>query len=120
MSKDSIEQLINAEVDRRLSEIQDSSYQRPESKFPPWEIGLPYHIETVTKYFTGILVDITETDFVLSNVCWIESTGNFSDYAKGGKPDYAEPYDDNQIVMISRGAYVSAVKREIIIELIGR
>lgn len=82
-----------------------------------WEIGVSYHIETVTKYFTGVLVAMTETDFVLTQACWIASTGYFSDYAKGAAPSESEPFDPDAFVNVSRGAYVSAVKRDLILEL---
>lgn len=92
----------------------------PCGEYGVWEIGEEYHIETVTKYFSGVLVAMDETDFVLSKCSWIESTGNFSDYVKGADPSYCEPYAEDQLVNVSRGAYVSAVKRAITSKLIGR
>ena len=85
-----------------------------------WEIGQDYHIETVNKYFTGTLVAIDATDFALANACWIQSTGEFSDYVSGSNPKYAEPYTSEQILLVSRRAYVSAVKRSRVTQLIGR
>ena len=83
-----------------------------------WEIGESYHIETVTKYFTGVLVAVTDTDLVITKASYIASTGYFSDYIKGGNPNDCEPFDPDQMVNINRGSYVSAVKRNVLLELI--
>ena len=82
-----------------------------------WEIGESYHIETVTKYYTGVLVKVTNTDFVLSKACWIASTGYFSDYCKGAAPSESEPFAEDQLLNVSRGAYCCAVKRGLVLEL---
>lgn len=114
MSNNEIE--INGELYVKKSSAIE--YKIPESEFPPWETGTSYHIETVTKYFTGLLVGITETDFIITDAAWIPSTGNFSDYCKGAKPEECEPFADDQVVMVSRSGYISAVKRELVLEMI--
>lgn len=93
------------------------AYEIKESEFAPWETGESYHIETVTKYFTGRLIGITKDDFILVQACWIASTGDFSAYVNGAGAAEAEPYPEDAVVTVSRGAYVSGVKRELILEL---
>jgi len=83
-----------------------------------WSLGKSYHIETVTKYFTGVLIGITEDSFLLEKAAWIASTGDFSDYVKGSLPRECEPYDPKSILRIARGAYVSAIERKLVLELI--
>lgn len=120
MSTESIESLIKAEAEKIVKEkgvVVDLDNLR-ESDYPYWEVGESYHIETVKKYYTGLLVDITETDFVLTQACWISSTGFFADYCKGAAPRYAERYLPESLVLVSRGGYLSAVKRNLVIETI--
>ena len=40
----------------------------PKGNFAPYEIGESYHVETVTKYFLGTLVGVTETELVFLSV----------------------------------------------------
>jgi hypothetical protein len=71
----------------------------------PWIIGQNYHIRTVTHYWTGKLVGITDQELVLSNAAWIADTGRFADMFHDG-PDEVEPVDGQ--VIIGRGAIVDA------------
>jgi len=72
----------------------------------PYTIGKQWIIETVTKYWVGDIVAVTETEFVLERAAWIADTGRFNEFMKTGKPSELEPA--NGPVVISRGGYVCA------------
>jgi hypothetical protein len=71
----------------------------------PWIIGKNYHIRTVTHYWTGRLVAVTQQEIVLENAAWIADTGRFSDFFSEG-PSEVEPVHGP--VIIGRGAIVDA------------
>ena len=75
----------------------------------PWEIGKAYAIRTVTMIDHGVLVDITPTDFILTDAAWIADTGRWSEFINGEiDPNEVEPFPKNKIVLINRGAYIDA------------
>lgn len=71
----------------------------------PWKVGEAYHIRTVTHYWTGLLVHVTEQELVLCDACWIPDTGRFHNFFTEG-PHESEPVEGN--VIIGRGAIVDA------------
>lgn len=89
----------------------------PEGDFAPWEIGEEYFIQTVTHYFLGRLVQITEQEFVITNASWVASTGRFNEFLAGSAPSENEPYPLSAFVIIGRGSLISATKREVFIEI---
>ena len=66
-----------------------------------FEIGKAYLIRTVTMYYVGRLVSITDADVVLSDAAWVPDTGRFSDALKTGNLCEVEPFVDRVIVMRS-------------------
>ena len=82
----------------------------------PYEIGQEYHIETVTKFYLGRLISVTDTELVMDKASWVADTGRYNEYAKGGKPSENEPIEGQ--VIISRGAIVMAVRHGITIEVL--
>jgi hypothetical protein len=72
----------------------------------PFVIGKQWIFETVTKYWVGDIVAVTETEVVLERAAWIADTGRFNEFMKTGKPSELEPA--NGPVVISRGGYVVA------------
>jgi hypothetical protein len=91
----------------RKDSIPSLSYDQKEG---PWEIGKPYLIRTVTMIQHGILVDVTDKELVLSQAAWIADTGRFSDFVNGKiEPDEVEPFPQDKIVIVGRGALVDAV-----------
>ena len=83
-------------------------------------IGNQYVIETPTKYWVGTLAKETETHYIFVNAAWIVSTGNFSDYCDGAKPNYMEPMKKGSHIRISKGAECVMYPHEIKIQLVGR
>jgi len=71
----------------------------------PWRLGQAYHIRTVTNYWIGRLVSVSNQELVLEDATWIASTGHFSDFFSDG-PDECEPVDGP--VIVGRGSIVDA------------
>jgi len=90
----------------------------PKGDFAPFEMGEEYHVETCTKYFLGKLVLVTSAELCFVNCSWVEDTGRYNQYLAGSKPCTNEPFPSDVVLIISRGALVSCVKRSIIIEVI--
>lgn len=65
-------------------------------------IGKSVIIRTVTHYFTGRIVSVTDSDLVLEDAAWIPDTGRWSTILASGIVNEAEPYLDP--VIVSRGA----------------
>ncbi len=73
-----------------------------------WAIGADYFIRTVTHYYTGRLVAITEDELVLDDAAWVVDTGRFADAIKDGTLSEVEPYPDGMHVIINRKGYIDA------------
>ena len=71
-----------------------------------FEVGKCYFIRSVTMYYTGRLVRITDTDLVLENAAWIADTGRFHTALKTGTLNEIEPFVNP--VILPRGAIVDA------------
>ena len=71
-----------------------------------WKVGGAYLIRTVTYFYTGRLVGITDSELILEEAAWIADTGRFADALKTGKFNEIEPYPGQ--VLVSRAAIVDA------------
>ncbi|MHC4463688.1 MAG: hypothetical protein ACYS30_19990 [Planctomycetota bacterium] len=81
-----------------------SLINQPIEKPHPWIIGQAYHIETVTKYWTGRLVAVYPDELIFEDAAWVASTGRYADFFSAG-PDEVEPVPGP--VGIGRGAIAS-------------
>lgn len=80
-----------------------------ENKF--WQIEKKYFVRTVTMYNHGTLVDITPTEIILSNACWIADTGRLGDFVCGKiEPPEIEFFPPNKPILINRTAIIDAVE----------
>ena len=68
------------------------------------KVGTSYLIRTVTYFYTGRLVSVTDSDIVLEEAAWIADTGRFSDALKLGSLSEIEPYPN--AVIVSRASIV--------------
>jgi hypothetical protein len=82
--------------------------QTKENEGHPYEIGQAYFIRTVTMYYTGRLLAVTDKELVLSDAAWIADTGRFYDAIKSGSLNEVEPFLGP--VIIGRGAIIDAWK----------
>jgi hypothetical protein len=101
MSKESIEQLIEAEVQKRLAEQPAPEAKRGERIL---QVGNPVFIRTVTHYYTGRITLIEDDAIVLENAAWIGDTGRFANALAEGTMSEVEPFPGP--VEVSRGAIV--------------
>ena len=76
------------------------------SKSHSFEIGQVYFIRSVTHYYIGRLVSVTDTDLVLSDASWIPCTARFHNFLKEGKQNEVEPFVDD--VIVARGGIIDA------------
>ena len=58
----------------------------------PVRLGASVFIRTVTMYYTGRIVELTERAIVLDEAAWIADTGRFSNALKSGVLGEVEPY----------------------------
>ena len=74
-----------------------------------WQVGKNYMIRTVTHIQIGNLIAVTDKELVLKNASWIADTGRFEQAVKNGELDEIEPFPDDEIVIVGRGALIDAV-----------
>jgi hypothetical protein len=73
-------------------------------------LGVPYFVCTVTRYFTGTLVEVTDHELVLVDAAWVAHTGRFGAALATGKLEEVEPYPDGEHVIINRSALVDVCR----------
>ena len=88
---------------KQIKEIQSmySGGSKNESKYP---VGQNVIVRTVTMIYTGMLKNVTNTDFVLTNCSWIPETGRYMSFVAEGKVKECEPYPEDLEVFINRGS----------------
>ena len=74
----------------------------------PFKIGSNYLIRTVTMIYTGKLEAVYEKELVISSVAWIAETNRWKESVKEGTFSEVEPYPDDCLVTIGRGAILDA------------
>ena len=72
----------------------------------PVHKGNTVFIRTVTLYYTGVIQRATKEEIVLSDAAWIASTGRWSNALTTGKLDEVEPYPNDTLVSVNRGAVI--------------
>ena len=76
-----------------------------------WETGKRYLVRTVTMILHGLLVGIDDKELVLTQAAWIADTGRFSNFVCGtGDPNEVEPFPQDKLVIVGRGALIDAVE----------
>lgn len=75
----------------------------------PYKIGANYFVCTVTKYFTGKLVEVGEKELVLENTAWIADTGRFTQALGTGNFNEVEMYPKGRVI-IGRSALIDATE----------
>ena len=73
----------------------------------PYQVGEAYFIRTVTHHYAGRLTDVTATELVLRECCWIADDGRFSDAMKSGEHNEVEPFPEGNVI-IGRGSIIDA------------
>ena len=78
-----------------------------ETKTHSYELNKNYFIQTVTHYFVGKLVAVTDLELVIEDASWVADTGRFTDFLKKGDASEVEVFPKGKVV-VGRGAVVSA------------
>lgn len=100
-----IESLTIGDV-RQLSKLFGAN---PSKNIYRYSEGKNYLIRTVTMIYVGKLVEQYDDVLVLTSCSWIAETSRWMDTIKTGSFDEVEPYYDDDLVCISRGAMLDAV-----------
>lgn len=69
-----------------------------------WQLDEKVFIRTVTMYYTGRVVAITDEDVVLDDAAWIPDTGRFSEAMSTGVFAEVEPFPGS--VCVPRGGII--------------
>jgi hypothetical protein len=75
----------------------------------PYRIGANYFVRTVTHHHTGRLVEVTQQELVLEDVCWIADSGRWADALKSCEFTEVEPFPKGRVI-IGRGSVIDAVE----------
>ncbi|NIQ20347.1 MAG: hypothetical protein GTN95_09255 [Gammaproteobacteria bacterium] len=73
-----------------------------------YDVGKNYIIRTVTNYYIGKLVAVSEKEILLEKAVWVADTGRFTDALLKGKLDEVELFHPDHPVIVGRGALVDA------------
>ena len=69
-----------------------------------YPVGKNVIVRTVTMIYTGKLVSVTDSDFILNECSWIPETGRYMDFVENGTVNECEPYPGDLYVYINRGS----------------
>ena len=69
-----------------------------------YPIGNNVIVRTVTMRYTGLLDQVTDTDFILKDCSWIPDTDRYMSFVAEGKVKECEPYPDGLPVYVNRSA----------------
>lgn len=72
----------------------------------PIRVNNNVFIRTVTYHYTGKIEIVSKDTLVLSNAAWIADSGRFATAMNSGVLNEVEPYPENTVVAIERGAIV--------------
>lgn len=72
----------------------------------PLQVGNAVFVRTVTHYYTGRIVELSQHEIVLEDAAWVADTGRFSQALANGALNEVEPFAAP--VSINRGAIVDA------------
>lgn len=79
-------------------------------KSGPIRKGSHVFIRTVTSYYTGEVIEVTESEIVLVKAAWIADTGRFAQAMSTGEFSEVEPYPDGHEVSVNRGSVTDIVR----------
>jgi len=83
---------------------------QPSQTESAWEIGEKYFLRTVTLYYTGVLVSVTDKEIILKEAAWIADTGRFTEAMKTGEFNEVEVYPADTKVILNRSSMIDANK----------
>ena len=72
-------------------------------------VGKAVYVETVTKFYTGRVVDVSPEFIALKDAAWIADTGRYTDALDSGEFNEVEPIPVGT-VLVGIGAIVSVLE----------
>ena len=100
-----LENLTLGEIAKLAGALNEKTETAPH---PIFQVGKAVFIRSVTNYYTGRVIQVTDTEIILTDAAWIADTGRFHNALKTGEFNEVEPY--LKPVSISRGAIVDATE----------
>jgi hypothetical protein len=93
-----------------LAEEQKPSWAGPGPVDPVYDFipGKNYHVETVTKYFTGRFLCFNGHELVFGECAWIPDIGRAAEAYEKGSFSEVEPFPEKAQVLIGRGSVICA------------
>ena len=86
---------------KEISSLVSCGENENKSNYP---IGKNVIVRTVTMIYTGRLISVTDSDFILNECSWIPETGRYMDFVENGNVNECEPYPSELDVFINRGS----------------
>lgn len=90
-----------------MATTKGSASKKKDESRNPIRVGKNAFIQCVTHYYTGHIIEVTETEIVIDQAAWIPDTGRFNEALARGQFGEVEPYPDDVPVAISRGGIVA-------------
>lgn len=87
-------------------------FSAPQASASPFDalIGKNVMIRTVTMILVGRLVAVYSRELAITDASWIADTKRWQQFIATGAVNECEPYPDNQMVIIGRGALIDATE----------
>ena len=95
---------------REIASLFGLAGQRVSPQDHPFNIGGKYFIRTVTHHHTGILLQVTPTELVLTDAAWIADDGRLTAALKSGDFSEVEMFPAGSKVIIGRGSLIDALE----------
>lgn len=76
------------------------------SKRLPMPLGAHVFIRTVTHYYTGKVIAVSEEEVQLSDAAWIADTGRFAESMREFNFSEVEPYPDGHHPILNRSSFI--------------
>jgi len=99
------------ELKKEVQNLEKKKENIPTKMVGVWKIGKAYFIRTVTLYFLGKLVNVTDNELVMANTSWISDCGRFHKFVKGEFDNNVEiePYPSDKEIIIGRGSIIDSM-----------
>lgn len=110
MKKIDLNKLSFEELNKKIEEMKKIKEKVTTTKIGVWKIGSKYFIRTVTMYFLGRLINLTDNEFIFEKCSWISDCGRFNKFVNGEFDSNVEiePFPEESEVIISKGALIDA------------
>ena len=88
---------------KEISSLIGNNTKQIKSDYP---VGKNVIVRTITMIYTGKLISVTDSDFILNECSWIPDTGRYMDFVENGTVSECEPYPEDLDVFVNRGSLI--------------